>query len=256
MKPHAALDAIPTGLTCEGVHRAVVEHLLRDGGEMSAQRVLDIPCGRGDLIGTLRAFFPGIDARGCDLERPPALDHGDFAAVDASQPFDVFPGTTFDTVLSVSGVMEFDNTLQFFQSCHRHLREGGQFIVTNDNVVTMWDRLSYLFFGKTRQFQLFVNQGQGTWKVLPIHNLFRILRDAGFTIRKLDYLSIERRNWLLLPLALLIYPLQMAYIQITRNPMSLAEKRWMYPFRSLLCRHYIVVCEKAPPSASPQSAAQ
>lgn len=234
---------IPTGLSCPGVHRVVVDELLALPGP-ACRRMLDVPCGQGELIGTLRAFFPDADVRGCDIAQPPTLDSRDFRAIDASRPFTVFPDDAFDVVLSVSGVMEFDNTLQFFETCFRHLRPGGHFIVTNDNSVTVWDRISYLLLGKTRQFEIFVNQGQPTWKVLPLHNMVRLLRDAGFRVAAPKYVSIERRNWVLLPLALLLYPLQALYARRSRNAMPLAEKQSMYPFRSLLCRHYVLRCEK------------
>jgi 2-polyprenyl-3-methyl-5-hydroxy-6-metoxy-1,4-benzoquinol methylase len=246
MPEDTRLDSIPTGLTCEGVHRAIVEYLLTENQNMTGVNMLDIPCGNGELISSLRRFFPAANVRGCDLEKPAMLTTDDFAFVDASRTFVVFPDRKFDYVFSVSGVMEFDNTLQFFENCYHHLREGGQFIVTNDNLVTIRDRLSYFWLGKARQFQLFVNQGQETWKLIPIHNLIRILRDAGFTIRKLDYVSVRPKDWLLLPLALLIYPIQAVYIRLTRNSMTLAEKYSMYPFRSLLYRHYIIVCDKLP----------
>lgn len=243
MPDQPSLEAMPTGMTCEGVHRAVVEQLLDERRDLRGARMLDIPCGNGDLAGTLSRFFPGVEVRGCDLEKPPTLAAEHFAQVDASRPFAVFPERPFDYVFSVSGVMEFDNTLQFFESCHHHLREGGRFIVTNDNLLTLWDRLCYLLVGKAT-FQIFVNQQQGTWKMLPLHNLLRLLRDAGFEVRRLRYVSLARRNLLLLPLAALVYPMQRLYARLSRNPMPLAEKRGMYPFRSLLCRHYIVVCEK------------
>ena len=49
----------------------------------------------------------------------------------------------------------------------------------------------------------------------------------------------------MLPLALLVYPIQLVYMTLSRSEMPLAERRVMYPFRSLLCRHYIVVCQKS-----------
>lgn len=63
--------------------------------------------------------------------------------MDASRSFNVFPPTKFDLVLSVSGVMEFDNTLQFFEQCKNHLNVGGMFLVSNDNLMSVRDRLSF-----------------------------------------------------------------------------------------------------------------
>lgn len=238
------MASIPTGMTCAGVHRAVIEHLLQEDGPASEKRILDIPCGNADLMWSLRRFFPGADVRGCDLAKPPTLDDSDFSEVDASRPFHVFPEGRFDRILSVSGVMEFDNTLQFFETCHAHLNETGHLVVTNDNVVAMRDRIMYFLLGKTRRFQMFVDIDAPTWKVIPLYNLMRILTMAGFRIRRLQYVSAGWKDWLLLPLALLVYPLQLLYIRLTRNPMPLPQKHRMYPFRSLLCSHYVVVCDK------------
>ena len=238
------MASIPTGMTCAGVHRAVIEHLLQEDGPASEKRILDIPCGNADLMWSLRRFFPGADVRGCDLAKPPTLDDSDFSEVDASRPFHVFPEGRFDRILSVSGVMEFDNTLQFFETCHAHLHDDGHFIVTNDNVVAMRDRLMYLFLGKTRRFQMFVDLEAPTWKVIPLYNLLRILQMAGFRVRSLQYVSAGWKDWLLLPLALIVHPVQSLYVRLTRNPMSLAHKRHMYPFKSLLCSHYVVFCDK------------
>ncbi|MGF6528228.1 hypothetical protein ABID77_003540 [Variovorax sp. PvP013] len=239
------LTSIPTGMTCAGVHRAVIEQLLRRyDAALDDKRILDIPCGDADLVASLRRFFPRADVRGCDLVKPATLDERDFARVDASRPFRVFPERPFDCVVSVSGVMEFDNTLQFFETCHSHLGDDGVLIVTNDNVVALRDRIFYFFLGKTRRYQMFVDLDAPTWKVIPIYNLLRILAMAGFRLRELRYVSAGWRDWLLLPLALLVYPVQSLYVRLTRNPTPLAQKRRLYPFRSLLCSHYVVVCDK------------
>lgn len=246
MENNKKLDSIERGMTCRGVHRAVIEYLIALRQDLTGSTMLDIPCGQGALISSLRRFFIGADVRGCDLLKPEALDADDFSSVDASRPFTVFSGKKFDYIFSISGVMEFDNTLQFFESCHNHLRDGGHFIVTNDNVVAMRDRISYFWLGKLRQYHLFITLGQGSWKVIPIHNMLRILRDAGFEIREVRYVSLLPKDWLMLPLALIVYPIQFLYMNLTRSKMPLDERRNMYPFRSLLCRHYLIVCQKAP----------
>lgn len=160
--------------------------------------MLDIPCGRGELIATLRSFFPQADIRGCDLRKPEGLSSASFCVADASSPFTVFSDIKFDYIFSV---MEFENTLQFCERCRAHLRKGGQFIVTNDNIVSMRDRIEYFLLGKFRPFKLFVTQAAGTWKVIPIQNLVRILKDAGFRIRRIIYLSVTPSDWLTLPFA-------------------------------------------------------
>jgi len=109
--------------------------------------------------------------------------------------------------------MEFDNTLQFFSQCHNHLKDEGLFFVTNDNVAGIRDRLSFFWFGKPKQYSLFVTQKQTTWKIIPLSNMIRILQDAGFRIREIRYVPLRWKDWLTLPLALLIYPIQFLHIQ-------------------------------------------
>ncbi len=236
--------SVPQGNTCRGVHRAIIEYLLEAGNDLDGKNMLDIPCGRAELISSLRRFFPKANVRGADLSKPEELTSEDFSQVDASRPFSVFPDMKFDYLLSVSGVMEFDNTLQFFESCHGRLRKGGKFIVTNDNIVSIRDRLAFCWLGTFRQFTLFVTKGQPTWKVIPISNMIRILGDAGFHIREVRYVSMKTKDWMMLPLALLVYPIQWLYVRFARTTMPLEERHRAYPFRSLLCRHYLIITEK------------
>ncbi len=111
-----SLTEIPRGNTARGVLRAIIGYLVNTGLTWHGKNILDIPCGQGDLIATLRQFFPGARVLGCDVQAPQTISPTDFALVDASRSFHVFPPTKFDLVLSVSGVMEFDNTLQFLNN--------------------------------------------------------------------------------------------------------------------------------------------
>lgn len=162
------------------MNKAIIEYLLQSGDKYDDKAILDIPCGDGALMSSLRLFFPEAVVRGCDIQMPKGVSVNDFSLVDASRPFKVFPDAKFDVIFSVSGVMEFDNTLQFFVQCKDHLRDDGLFLVTNDNVVSIRDRIAYFWLGKVRPYQLFVTQDQPTWKVIPIHNMVRILQDSGF----------------------------------------------------------------------------
>ncbi len=65
-------------------------------------------------MATLRLFFPGARVLGCDVQASQRISPTDFALVDASRSLNFFPPTKFDLLLSVGGVLKFDNTLQFF----------------------------------------------------------------------------------------------------------------------------------------------
>ncbi len=244
MVKNLTLNHIPRGRTSRGVHKAIIAYLHELGETFDGQAMLDIPCGSGSFLSSLRRFFPKALLRGCDLHQPIHVTEQNFSQVDANHPFTVFPDTTFDFIFSISGVMEFDNTLQFFTQCGNHLREGGVFVVTNDNVAGIRDRLSYLWFGKPKQYSLFVTQKQPTWKVIPLSNMVRILQDAGFHIQGIRYVALRWKDWLVLPLALIIYPIQLLHMKKTSPSKSNTLFQKMYPFRSLMSRHYIIVCKK------------
>jgi hypothetical protein len=89
-----------------------------------------------------------------------------------------------------------------------------------------------------------VAKDQPTWKVLSIYSIVRILQDAGFDIREIRYVPLRWKDWLWLPLALLIYPVQYLHLRRANHPMPMALRQAMYPFQSLLSRHYIIICEK------------
>lgn len=132
------------------------------------------------------------------------------------------------------------------------MKDGGTFVVTNDNVVSLRDRLSYFCLGKVRPYHMFVAEGQPTWRVIPIYNMVRLLQDAGFKINEIRYASVRAKDYLMLPLALLVYPVQFIYMQFAKHRMPVALRHAMYPFSLLLYRHYLVVCEK-PAESVPSS---
>lgn len=240
------LHKIPKGNTCRGVNRAIIEYLIGLQLKFDGKYLLDIPCGEGLFIKALQEFFPKAIVKGCDIIHPKNLSEDEFTTVDASRPFSVYSQIEFALITSISGVMEFDNTLQFFESCRDHLQEGGLFIVTNDNLGSIRDRLLYLFLGKVRRYPLFVTRGQPSWKIIPIQNMFRILQDAGFKIIMVKYVSLHLKDWLMLPLGVLLYPILLLYLYLKKTEIPLSVRREMFPFASLLCRHYIIACQKFP----------
>ncbi|HZM05972.1 MAG TPA: methyltransferase domain-containing protein [Candidatus Saccharimonadales bacterium] len=239
------LAAIPRGRTCRGVNKVIIQYLLGLKSDFNGQWLLDIPCGDGTLLETIRHFFPKACLRGADIAPPGQSPHGNYAAVDASKPFSIFPELKFNLVLSISGVLEFDNTLQFLQTLRQHLGDKGILIVSNDNVMGVRDRLEFFLFGKVKHpYDIFVVRNQSSWKVTPIHNFVRNLEDSGFKIKEIKYIPVLPKDLLLLPLALLIYPIQSLYICMRKTAMPLWKRRMMYPFVSLLSRHYLIISER------------
>ncbi len=236
----AKLERIPRGNTCPGVNREIIEILLKR--EFAPSTLLDVPCGAGDFLRTVKDFFPVCKTFGADI-RPPEKDFpGKFMQIDA-QSDDLFELTEKpDAITCISGVMEFDNTLAFFEKLHENLNENGVLIVTNDNLVSVRDRFLYLLFGRFRQYRRFIEHEQPTWKMLHLQNLLRILNDANFEKVEIRYAPIVSGDLIWLPFALILYVFQLMYFHFAETETPSAEKSALYPFNALLSRHYVVVC--------------
>jgi len=239
-----AASQVPRGNTCRGVNERIGQIFEKRDWNLNGKDFLDLACGEGEFLRYLAVKYPEVRAKGadrqffCDNQRSPPI-----AKANLEEPFRVFEQICFDFVICISGVMEFDNTLQFFRCCREHLKPGGYFLVTNDNVATVRDRLTFFFCGKPRQFPLFTQPGQATWKILHIQNMVRNLLEAGFRIDEIHYTPVFRKDLLFIPIALLIYLWQEKIVMNSTHGAPSPWGRMMYPFSSLISRHYIIVCQ-------------
>lgn len=258
MKTDDTRGKVPRGNTCKGVNRAVLELISSLVANPATASFLDLPCGRGEFMGVIRQRYPEATVRGADLF-PAETDPGVVVA-DLSRPLTIFGAMRFDAITCISGVMEFDNTLQFISSCRELLTDDGRLFLTNDNILTVRDRLSFLLFGRVRRFMLHAPPPQPTWKMVPIQNLARCLADAGLDLEDVHYTSASAKELLFLPLGMLIWPFQQAALaSVEKSSRPAAE---LYPFRSLFCRHYVIVAKRrrsadpANPGPAPRPLAQ
>ena len=233
------LNNIPRGNTAPGVNQAVIEYLLATGDVKGP--VLDVPCGSGVFLDALKSFFPHVATFGVDIDPCEGTAHRIFKA-DLSGPEALDLGEKFGLITSISGVMEFDNTLSFFTQLRDKIADDGLLIVTNDNLLSVRDRVLYFFSGRFRQYPMFVADGAPTWKILPLQNLLRILKDAGFEFGEIRYVPAKWTEWLWLPVALPIYLIQSLAFAFGRDAMPYKKKAARYPFASLFSRHYILIC--------------
>ena len=227
------LENIPRGDTCAGVNRAVMEHLLSEYGADSTLSLLDIPCGKGTFLDALSVFFPAWDIHGADLNPPTGAN---YTEIEATKGVLFDDGARFDVVTCISGVMEFDNTLAFFKNIKGSLDPEGLLIVTNDNILTVRDRLLYLFAGRFAQYPFSTAARKPTWKILPLQNLIRILGDAGFEVGKVKYVPVRPADWLWSPIAVLLCVIA----RIFRS--SDAYQKAAVSLRAYLSRHYLLIC--------------
>lgn len=235
------LGPIPRGNTSAGVNRTIIEYLLSTLEPGATGNLLDIPCGNGEFLDSVKRFYPEMETYGADITQPPNGFEHHFTKIDAAHFSPPQVGTRFRIVACISGVMEFDNTLTFFEGLRKLLDQEGELIVSNDNLLTVRDRILYLLFGRHRQYKMAIPFGAPTWKIVPLQNLLRILHDAGFEATSIRYVPPRSSDWIWLPLAAVIFPFQYLYLRSKDEEQDLTFKRAMFPFVSLLSRHYIVV---------------
>lgn len=230
------------GNTVAGVNAEIIKILIADKTSGIAQNLLDIPCGNGEFLQAVKDFSPSTHLTGADINPPQKSFDGEFIQLNAQNLMSFPIDKKFQAITCISGVMEFDNTLNFFKRLRTQIETEGVLIVTNDNLLTVRDRLLYFLFGRTRQYPAFIGFSQPTWKILTTQNLRRILWEAGFRIEEIRFVPISFKEWLWLPLALPIYFLQQLYLRTAEKSTALSEKLEFNPFISLFSRHYILVC--------------
>lgn len=227
------LEAIPRGNTCKGANRLVTEFLLAEFDPNESLSLLDVPCGNGEFLDTVHEFFPSFVTTGADLREPAKQFGHRFITFNGEKP--PVAAERFDAVTCISGVMEFDNTLAFFEHVRAMLADKGIFIVTNDNILSVRDRLMYLFGGRFGQYPFRTKRDGSAWKIIHAQNLVQLLDDAGFAVEKLEYVPALGPNWIWIVLALPLFLLQSFG---DNEPI----KRQIFSLRSFMSRHYAIVC--------------
>jgi 2-polyprenyl-3-methyl-5-hydroxy-6-metoxy-1,4-benzoquinol methylase len=234
VSPTIALIAdVPRGDTCPGVNRIIAELLSRRFARDASFQLLDIPCGSGDLLAWVARAFSNAAATGCDIVPPSAIDPDHFVEMDLSRADPSQLGeTAFDVVTCVSGVMEFANTRAFLDTIRRVIRDDGVLYLTNDNLLTVKDRLLYLLGGRFAQYRYDYGSDLPTWKIMPLQNLLRTVTDAGFRIDDLIYAPRSLSDKLWAPIALPLFAVQ---------KLTSANREYL-PYESMTSRHYVLVC--------------
>lgn len=230
---------IERGNTQDGVNVEVIDRLRDRAGSEFA--LLDVPSGRGSFLRAVRGLFPKAHVLGVDLFEEPFPDVREFFVRGSSADWSFAAGKKFDVITCISGVMCFDNVSDFFKQASAHLNPGGQLVVTNDNVLTVRDRLSFLFFGRVKRFRKIYRETEGNWNILLIQALWKLYRQNGLEIESVRFTSRRLEDHLLWPLALLIYPFEFLYLCALKSEMPLRERLRLFPPSALISRHYVMV---------------
>lgn len=230
--------------TQAGVNETILTWFYNRYNSLQQFSVLDVPCGNAEFLIYLKQLFPNANLTGGDINITINAKDINLIQMDLTEDFPLPINNQFDIVTSISGIMMFSNTLRFIKNCSAKLKKDGVFIITNDNQATIKDRLSYMFLGRYRIFNLLFEDDQPMTENVPVNELVRLLRTNGIEIEDIAYTSVYKKDLIYLPLAWIIYLFQYVYLKRLNTKLPELLKWKMYPFKHLLARHYIVYGRK------------
>ena len=238
------MQDIPRGLTQKGVNREVFKSLSANIDFSTPREILDIPCGEGVFAAFLKQKFPNLKITGVDLRTGAKDKDIIFHNLKAQDYLSTYQPKNLDAILCVSGVMCFDGLPDLFSSFHSALKPGGILIITNDNILTIRDRLNFLFFGHLKRFKLLFDKNEGNWNLVLPQALFMFLERNGFRKISVKYTATYNEDLIFVPLALIVYPLFLISLLLRKSPISVKDRMQLFPFGMFYNRHYVITAQK------------
>ena len=237
---------VPRGSTQKNVNEVVyaaIQNKLQTENRKDFS-LLDVPCGHGVFADFIKSQYPQSKVVGIDLFESPSAPKFEFHKTKAQYFLIENKDQKYDVITCISGIMCFDGAGDFFSTIYPALTNGGLFVVTNDNVLTVRDRIHFLIFGHLKRFRLLYATNEGNWNVIMPQGVGMLLERAGFKNIQYKYTAIYVEDFIFLPIALVIYPLFALYLLLFKGTKTAAQRLKMFPFMSLIARHYVVTAEK------------
>ncbi len=233
---------IPRGSTQKNVNKVVFDSI---SGKLDQARLLiDAPCGSGEFAHFLGENFSGLKVIGVDLFTDPKNKKFEFQKAGAHEVISRQAPESVDIVTCISGVMCFDGVPQLIAAAYKALKANGVLVITNDNIMSVRDRLNFLFFGHFKRFKLLYAKNEGNWNVVLPQALVSQLQSHGFRKWQMKYTAIYNEDFFFLPLAFVIYPVFLLNLLLRKSDFSVSERLALFPFRMLISRHYVITAEK------------
>lgn len=234
---------VPHGNTQKNVNLRVYETILPEIKNDITQTLVDIPCGAGSFSEFVQQAHPNINVFGADLREDASKKIKHFYQTDAIHFLENICPKNVDIIICISGIMCFDRTEETFQHFARLLKKDGTLIVTNDNIHSLRDRLSFMFFGYFKRFKPFYEINEGNWNIVLPQEIEMHLERNGFKNIQVRYTSFYYEDIVFLPLALMVFPISVLGL-LPKAKWNLKRVLKIYPFKMLLCRHYAVSAKK------------
>lgn len=241
------MSLVPRGLTQKNVNLKVLDLIERHLTKVPHPhfKLLDIPCGEGLFAHFLKNKFPQSQITGVDVRDKIDFDSFEFHSGTAQEFLRKNQSRKFHIITCISGVMCFDGIQEAIPQMHENLEPNGLLILTNDNILTIRDRLSFLFFGHFKRFKLFFSKNEGNWNLVLPQALNMQLEKNNFNDIQIKYTSVYFEDFLFLPIALVIYPVLCAFLFLKKSSWPVKKRFSFFPFQMFYCRHYIIWAKKS-----------
>lgn len=237
------MNQVPHGNTQKNVSEAVYNALLPSLESTDTRVLVDIPCGDGSFAEYVQRNHPNISVVAADIKVEAATKLKHFYRSDIIHFLKYLCPRKVDVITCISGVMCFDKMEDLFLQLSKVLKNNGTLIITNDNVHTIRDRLSFFMFGYFKRFKPFYKKNEGIWNVVLPQEIVMHLEKNEFKDIQIKYTSTYYEDILFFPLAVLLFPICVLGLLPKAN-WNLKTVLKIYPFKSLIGRHYIVTAKK------------
>ena len=133
--------------TVPKVHEKVISLI-----DITSGKVLDVGCGRGGLLQSIKKIFPALTSYGCDIDEK-SLEFKDikFKKSDINKGLD-YKKDSFDLIFCIEVIEHVENPFFLIRELNRVLKKQGTLIITSPNVENIFSKILFLFTGRFIHF--------------------------------------------------------------------------------------------------------